>query len=153
MKRVLVAVTAATIAAGAMTGTAGARLAPAQAPATRTVEAKYVTPALGAAPQPGTKAYYYDCTAGVGCALLKLGPKDRYAKIEIDDAAGQKAYGIVYQVPGFAVIGEFCGSTDEAWATGGATELLVHVVSGTCDSGEASVATTGVVRATVSSRR
>lgn len=151
MKRVLVTVTAAVIAAGAMTGTAGARLAP--GPSTRTVEAKYVTPVLGAAPQPGTKAYYYDCTTGLGCALLKLGPKDRYAELEIADAAGQKAYGIVYRVPGFDVIGEFCGSTDEAWATGGAAELLVHVVPGTCDSGEPSVATTGVVRATVSSRR
>jgi hypothetical protein len=149
MKRALTAVAAAAIVAGTMSGTAGAKVAP----ASRTLEAEYVTPAVGVSPQEGTKAYFYDCKNGIGCALLELGPKDRYATIEIDDAAGQQAYGVVYRVPGFDVIGDFCGSTGEAWPTGGADELLVHVVPGACESGEPSVATTGVVRATVSTRR
>jgi hypothetical protein len=150
MKRALIAALTGLIVAS-IAGTGAARVAP----ATRTVEAKYVTPAAGASAHPAqdTKAYYFDCLRGVGCALIELEPKDRFAQLDIVDTAGQPVYGIVYRVPGFEQIGEICGSTEEPWPTGGATELLVHVVSGTCRDGGTSVATTGVVRATVTSRR
>lgn len=149
MRRALTTNLTALILIGTVSGTGMAR--PVTQP--RTVEARYATPALGASPEEGTRAYYYDCSNGIGCAILKLGPKDRLAQIEIEDAAGQPVQGIVHTVPGFQEIGRFCGSTEEPWATGGADELVVHVVSGTCRDGTPSAATTGVVRATVSSRR
>ncbi len=149
MRRALMTNLAALMLIATLTGHVAAR--PLSEP--RTVEAEYVTPAVGASPEEGTRVYYYDCLKGIGCAILKLGPKDRFASIEIADAAGRPVQGIVHTVPGFQEIGRFCGSTDEAWATGGARELVVHVVSGTCRDGSPSVATTGVVRATVSSRR
>jgi hypothetical protein len=148
MRRALISNLAALILIGVLAGTGAAK----PAPAPRTIEGTYKTPALGVSPQEGTRAYYYDCLNGIGCALLKLGAKDRFATLEVADAAGQPVQAVVYRVPGFDEIGRFCGSTGEAWSTNGATELLVHVVPGTCESGGASVATTGTVRATVTSK-
>ena len=119
----------------------------------RVIEKPYRTPVPGATLGPGNKAYYYDCQNEIGCAIIPLKTTDRYGAIEIEDTAGQKVFFSIYLMPGGSHIGDFCGSTGGAISTRRAQEFLVHVVSGVCDDGSTvSVATTGIVKATLSKK-
>lgn len=131
----------------------GSVAAPAMAtrtPKERTVEAPYRTPVVGAAIGSENKAYFFDCLNQIGCAIVPLKAKDRFARLEIVDAAGGDVYGSVYVMPGGAHLLDFCGATESRLHVRGLKELLVHVISGVCP-GESTptVATTGVVRATL----
>lgn len=129
-------------------GTAGAR----GRGGTRVVEAPYRTPALGVAVGTTTVAYYYDCINQIGCAIVPLERGDRFVRIEVEDAAGTPVHASLYSMPGGFHYGNFCGSTEKPISVAG-KDLLVHVVSGVCPDGStASVATTGIVKATLSRR-
>ena len=150
MSRALITAIASLLVVANVAGTGQARVAPKQS----VEEAPYATPVLGAhVDEAGSGAYYYDCLHGIGCAILTVGPRDRFARLEIVDSAGHPVFGRVYVMPGGEQIGEFCGSTDRAWSTWGAKELLVHVIAGTCSGGGGpSIPTSGVIRATFSTR-
>lgn len=116
------------------------------------VERPYRTPVPGAALGGDYQAYYYDCQNQIGCAVLPTKGL-RFAKVEVDDAAGQNVFFSVNTMPGGNHLGDYCGSTGDWIATDGAHELLVHIVAGVCKDGSTpSVATTGIVRATFSRR-
>jgi hypothetical protein len=123
--------------------------------AERTIEAPYVTPAIGAAihVEGETSAYYYDCLNQIGCTIIPLRKGDRHATLEIEDSTGQAVLGSIYLTPGFGHVGYFCGRTTSPISIRGYTEILVHVISGVCPGGTPSLATNGVVRATLSGRR
>jgi hypothetical protein len=117
----------------------------------REAEAPYQTPVIGASVhfQGETTAYYYDCLSQIGCAILRVKSGERFADLEVEDAAGTPVLASVYTMPGGNHIGDFCGSTDKPIPTFGAHELLVHVVNGVCpDESTPSVVTSGIVRAT-----
>lgn len=115
----------------------------------RTTEAPYQTPVAGVALMPiATRAYYYNCLDGTGCALITVQHGERRVSLEIDDASGLPVFGEIYLTPGFNQVGEFCGKTQRPINVSGAHEVLVHVASGACPDGTPSVATHGVVRAT-----
>lgn len=142
----VVAVVAASVAAPAAVSSA------AKSPS-RIVEAPYLTPVLGTsvtASGYGGTGYYYDCLNQIGCAIIDIKKGERFATLEIEDAAGQAAYGHAYLMPSGYELGNFCGKTDGPINIGSTGEILVHVISGTCPGGEPSVATQGVVKATLS---
>lgn len=120
-------------------------------PGGRVVERPYRTATPGAAFGSDYKIYYYDCQNQIGCAVLPS--KGRFATVEVVDAAGQNVFFSVNTMPGGTHLGDYCGSTGHPIATNGASELLVHVVTGVCGDGSTpSIVTTGDVRATFSRR-
>lgn len=125
--------------------------ASAGAPREREVEAPYKTPVLGVASE-GNRAYYFDCRNGIGCAILPLERRDRYATIRIEDTLGLPVHGEIFLMPGNSHLGEFCGEAEDV-PVHGAAEVLVHVQSGTCSGMRPSIATTGVVSATIRTRK
>lgn len=132
-----------------MTLTVAANATAGQQQGSRVVEAPYQTPVAGVTIKPiETRAYYYDCLNGVGCALIKVPSGEHRVSLEIVDASGMPAWGDVYLTPGFGWVGEFCGKTAKPINISGYAEVLVHVQSGVCRDGTPAVATHGVVRAT-----
>ncbi|MDQ3878317.1 MAG: hypothetical protein M3290_08225 [Actinomycetota bacterium] len=132
-----------------MTLTSSAGATAAQQQGGRIVEAPYQTPVAGITVKPAdTRAYYYDCLDGIGCALIKVQRGERHVSLEIVDASGMPAWADVYVTPGFGWVGEFCGKTTKPINVKGDAEVLVHVQSGACADGTPAVATHGVVRAT-----
>jgi hypothetical protein len=118
----------------------------------RVVEAPYLTPVIGGSVTTdynGTTAYYYDCLNEIGCAIIDVNKGESFATLEIVDAAGQAVHGYAYAMPGGHELGHFCGKTRKPIYVGFGKEILVHVISGTCQDGETSIATHGVVRATL----
>jgi hypothetical protein len=122
--------------------------------AERTVEAPYLAPAVGVSVYVGgqTTAYYYDCLEQIGCAIVPLQKGDRYATLEVVDTTGRPVLGSVYVTPGFGHVGYICGGTDDPIPVRGLKEIVVHVISGMCPDGSPSLATHGVVRATITAR-
>ena len=114
-------------------------------------EAPYRSPVVGASVA-GATAYFYDCLNQLGCARIPLERGERYASLQVSDASGQAVWGSIYLMPGGTNIGQFCSSTEEPVPTLEATEILVHVIPGTCADGTSSVVTTGTVKAVLSRR-
>jgi hypothetical protein len=71
-------------------------------------------------------------------------------QIEIVDQTALPVLARVYAYGGSKPIAILCGSPQESFPVdvGGATELLVHIVAGTCEDSTPSTPTTGVVRVT-----
>lgn len=118
----------------------------------RIVDAPYRTPVIGASIGGQNQAYFFDCLTQLGCTIIPLKRGDRYAQLEIKDATGQAVMGSVYTMPGSHHFGYFCGATDDPINLSGASEILVHVLSGACPSGAPSIATTGIVQAKITRR-
>ena len=116
------------------------------------MSAPYQTPPAGLHVA-GTAAYYFDCMNGVGCGVIKLSPRDRSAQLEIVDVTGGAVHADVYGMPGGNHLFSFCGES-EAFNVNPGTELMVHVIAGTCADGSTpSTATHGTIEATVFSKR
>jgi hypothetical protein len=78
----------------------------------RIVEAPYLTPVIGGSittEYNGTTAYYYDCLNQIGCAIIDVNKKERFATLEILDAAGHAVHGYAYAMPGGHELGHFWG--------------------------------------------
>ncbi len=120
-------------------------------PRQRVVTSSYLTPVLGGSVSTGgggLTAYSWDCTKKVGCVTFDVKKKDRYVSLQIEDAAGQSALGYIELMPGGYHLGTFCGKTEDPIFVRHASEILVHVIAGTCPAGTPSIVTTGVVEAT-----
>jgi hypothetical protein len=98
-----------------------------------------------------TCAYYYDCKdAKSGCALVELERPTYNVRIEVEDQTAMPVLARVYTLGGDGPIAKECTSPGEPFTinVNGATELLVHIVSGLCEDNTMSTPTSGVVRAT-----
>ena len=123
----------------------------ARPPQERRISAPYMTPAVGAR-SGGNEVYFWDCLRGIGCGIIQLGPRDRSVKLEIIDDTGGAVHAEVYTMPGGSHYFTICGKS-ETYPVYPGSELLVHVIAGTCDDGTPSTPTHGTIEATVSSKR
>ena len=120
----------------------------------RKVTISYAHPAVGVAPGGG-----YPCRFPEGDCSVATTPKDKYFKITVKDASGEKVWGFVSQGDlngngvnddGYAT---FCGkhTSPQAVAAPG-KEMNIYLASGVCDDGSTSLMTTGQVIVQLSSR-
>ena len=120
----------------------------------KTYEGTYRVPGPGGcAFGGGTSAclYAWDCRySNSGCALVDLERPMVMARIEIVDASGSPVYARIHVRGGNGAIAELCFHAGEPLPVNvyGASELIVHIVNGTCPDSTPSTPTTGVVRVT-----
>lgn len=123
----------------------------------RTVSVRYETLALGAfvgGAQLGAGAWYYDCLESQGCVILQVQSGERTVSLAIEDVLGLPVHAEVRVAGSDVPIAQVCGGTESPLRVIGYSELLVHVVPGTCfDEVQSSTPTRGTVFATFRGRR
>lgn len=126
----------------------------------RTVEASYAHPAPGAAvgvAGVASAAYGY-CAGYPGeCVEFATTAKDKYVKVKVDDASGQKVVGYIDQgdVDGNGIgdlVHYFCGEHPAAVPITAGVPVGVNIYSGTCDDGSTAVVTSGDIKVTFSNK-
>lgn len=132
------------------------KVAPVPVKVERVVEVAYDHPGIGAAPVGG-----YPAGFPAAATEIATGPEDKYFKVEVLDASGQKVWGFISQgdLDGNGVnddgYGDFCGSHDapQPVAAPGTPILGIYAYSGTCGpdyGGTPSVMTQGTIKVTFS---
>lgn len=90
-------------------------------------------------------------------AVTFSGGNERYVRVKVHDASGLRTVGEVAQNLDVDVSPEvshtFCGNTPRPVPIKPGVDVVVYLYSGTCNSTEPAVATTGSVRATFSRHR
>lgn len=88
--------------------------------------------------------FYYDCRSGLGCAVLDVGVRDRFVRLEVKDQTGMPLHARV-QIPYVGEIASFCGSTPQPLTVADYSELLIKTIPGTCPDGTRSSPAAGQV--------
>ncbi|MFN2526809.1 MAG: hypothetical protein ABR505_11200 [Actinomycetota bacterium] len=120
----------------------------------RVIEIAYTHPGIGVAPVGG-----YPADFPMGSEIQTL-PTERYIKIEVTDASGQKVWGFISQGDlngnnvnddGYA---NFCGAhpLPVPLADPGAPIIGIYAFSGACEDGSMSVMTTGTIKISLSAK-
>ncbi|MEA2432831.1 MAG: hypothetical protein QOG54_288 [Actinomycetota bacterium] len=158
MKRALVLALVVGLLAGMMLMPAEAKKKkkPAPAKVERVVELPYQCPC--GVWNPASPAGFWLAGGAVGGALTPTGGDDKFVKVEITDASGQKVnIGLAQNVDGtdnFAEVpvGEVCGTTEEPLAVPNpGVQVDIFVYEGTCtDMATPSIATSGTIKLTFS---
>ena len=117
----------------------------------RTVTIEYSHPTPGVATPAGSIGF--PCRWPDGSCTVALKPTEKYFKISVSDASGQKTSGFVSQgdLDGNGVnddgYGSFCGAHPAAQAVAApGTEMNIFLATGTCEDGSTSVMTSGTIK-------
>ena len=119
----------------------------------RVVEINYDRPGIGVAPAGGYPTGFPDAATEIPTST-----QDKFIKIEVTDASGQKVWGFISQgdIDGNGVNDDgyatFCGGHEESLpvANPGVPIIGVYAFAGACDSGEPSIMTSGTIKVTFS---
>ncbi|MDQ4143455.1 MAG: hypothetical protein M3198_06890 [Actinomycetota bacterium] len=121
----------------------------------RTVTFTYAHPSIGVAPIGGFCAGFPE----EDCYSVATKPKEKYFKITVTDATGEKVFGFVSQgdLNGNGVnddgYGNFCGGHTSSVAIAAPGKAMnVYLQPGLCDDGTQSVMTTGTVKVQLSAK-
>jgi hypothetical protein len=161
MRKALAVALAVGLLAGAYVGPAEAakkkKKAKAPVKVERVVEVEYQGPGIGiASPAASGGICPFGDYENQECIEIPLQLGEKYVKVEMTDATGQKVAGFVSQgdTDGDGVgnlYGDFCGAHEESVEMlSESNPLRVSFYNGFCDNGTPSVATTGTIKVTFS---
>ena len=124
----------------------------------RVATAEYQAPALGAS-TPVVSGGFSGCDGdtNIGCVTFATSKKDKFVKIAVTDASGQKVGGFISQgdKDGDGIgdgFGTFCGAHTAPVAIDAGVPVKVSFYAGVCEDGSDSVVTQGKVTATFTNR-
>lgn len=147
MRRLVIALTIAALAAGLLTGPADAGKK--KKPKPRTAEAAYDGPAIGVGGVGGV------CSGSQGCVQFPLGPTEGFISLESDDSSGQPVFlRVVQDTNGDGTnegVGSWCGTTGEPIAVTPGVPATVFIYAVGANPPCPGPATGGTVKAVISS--
>lgn len=114
----------------------------------RTVEAVYLSPA----PAVALMGEFSGACAhgeGIGCVRFETRPKEKFARVKIEDALGLPVHGFITTADGQTILADFCGETAKSVLLTDIS-IQVWVIEGPCSDGTPAIASQGTVSATLS---